>query len=185
MHRLEIDHWQRGGGRTLNVRWAPPAGESEPVGASRVFPTDPGVRGYLLATVVGTVGEPGADRLGRRRRDPVRANGLPGWWRERVCRAAAALTAGEVGSRLRAVSFPALLGPSQLLLFGAVDDAHDQSGRVPGAVSRLSHHAGSGCSDRSRACWRHSGSSCRRGGFGASSQCSARPAYCCGYREIC
>ncbi len=53
MHRLEIDHWQRGGPRTLSVQWAPPAGRLEPIGANRVFPTDPGVprwfRGYVAA----------------------------------------------------------------------------------------------------------------------------------------
>ena len=115
-HRIEIDHWQRGGGRTLNVRWALPAGDSKPVGASRVFPTDPGVHGYLLATVSARLGNlalivwvAGAAILSGRM---VYLVGRA------VCRAAAALTAGEVSSRLRAVLFPALLGPSQLLLFG-------------------------------------------------------------------
>ncbi len=115
-HRIEIDHWQRGGGRTLNVRWALPSGDSEPVGATRVFPTDPGVHGYLLATVSARLGNlalivwvAGAAVL----------SGRMAWLVGRgVCRAAAALTAGEVSSRLRAVLFPALLGPSQLLLFG-------------------------------------------------------------------
>ena len=116
VHRLEIDHWQRGGPRTLSVQWAPPAGRLEPVGANRVFPADPGVHGYLLATVSAQLGNlvllvwvAGAAILSGRMAY------LAG---RTACRVAAALTASEVRGRLRVVLFPALLGPSQLLLFG-------------------------------------------------------------------
>ena len=116
VHRLEIDHWQRGGPRALSVLWAPPAGRLEPVGANRVFPTDPGVHGYLLATVSAQLGNlvllvwvAGAAVLSGRM---AYLAGRTAW------RVAATLTVSEVSSRLRAVLSPALLGPSQLLLFG-------------------------------------------------------------------
>ncbi len=116
VHRLEIDHWQRGGARTLSVQWAQPAGRLEPVGADRVFPADPGVHGYLLATVSAQLGNlvllvwvAGAAIL----------SGRMAYLAGRTAyRAAARLTVSEVRGRLRAVLFPALLGPSQLLLFG-------------------------------------------------------------------
>ena len=96
--------------------WAPPAGRLEPVGANRVFPTDPGVHGYLLATVSAQLGNlvllvwvAGAAVLSGRM---AYLAGRTAW------RVAATLTVSEVSSRLRAVLSPALLGPSQLLLFG-------------------------------------------------------------------
>ena len=107
-HTLEIDYWQREGDRQLNVEWAPAGGEPASLGSGRVFPTDPGALGYWLRVaaerpmlvLVVWLGSP-ALLLGRQ-----------------VRRRLGALTAAETGGRLRAVTFPALLGPSQVLLFG-------------------------------------------------------------------
>ena len=41
-HRLEIDHWQDGGGRSLNVQWAPAGGTPALLSPTRLFPEDPG-----------------------------------------------------------------------------------------------------------------------------------------------
>ena len=108
-HDLEIDYWQRGGASRLNVQWAPAGGEPEPPGPGRLFPSDPGVAGYLLfagslllgklALLVWVSG--GALLLGRMA------------WRQ-----ASVLTAREAGKRLRHAALPALLGPAQVLLFG-------------------------------------------------------------------
>lgn len=108
-HDLEIDHWQRGGGRGLTVRWGPPGGEPAPLAPGRLFPADPGALGYGLRAA--------ADRL-----PPVvllvwaagPAVLLGAWVRRRL----ASLTAAEAGARLRAAALPALLVPSQVLLFG-------------------------------------------------------------------
>ena len=107
-HTLEIDHWQRGGGRSLHVQWAPAGGEPRPL-RGRLFPSDPGTAGYwmsagsaLLATLVPLVWAGGAVLL------------LGGTAGRRV----SALTVREAGARLRTVAFPALLGPAQVLLFG-------------------------------------------------------------------
>ena len=108
-HTLEIDHWQRGGGRSLHVQWAPAGGEPRPLTRGRVFPSDPGTAGYwmsagssLLATLVPLVWAGGAALL------------LAGAAWRRV----SALTVREAGARLRTAAFPALLGPAQVLLFG-------------------------------------------------------------------
>ncbi|MCY3843855.1 MAG: sulfatase-like hydrolase/transferase [Acidobacteria bacterium] len=107
-HTLEIDHWQRGGGRSLRVRWAPAGGEPRPL-RGRVFPSDPGAAGYwlsagsaLLATLVPLVWAGGAVLLLGRA----------------AVRRVSALTVREAGARLRTAAFPALLGPAQVLLFG-------------------------------------------------------------------
>ena len=107
-HTLEIDHWQRGGGRSLHVQWAPAGGEPRPL-RGRLFPSDPGTAGYwmsagsaLLATLVPLVWAGGAALL------------LGGTAGRRV----SALTVREAGARLRTAAFPALLGPAQVLLFG-------------------------------------------------------------------
>ena len=47
-HTLEIDHWQRGAARYLNVQSAPAGGEPEPIRPGRLFPADPGALGYWL-----------------------------------------------------------------------------------------------------------------------------------------
>ena len=47
-HRLEIEHWQDGGGRSLNVQWAPAGGTPALLGPTRLFPEDPGALGYWL-----------------------------------------------------------------------------------------------------------------------------------------
>ena len=107
-HTLEIDHWQRGGARQLEVQWAPEDGEPALL-ASRVFPDDSGAFRYWLhpaATALGAlallVGIGG----------PVILIGWMAW------RRVSALSAREIGARLQVVSLPALLGPSQVLLFG-------------------------------------------------------------------
>lgn len=87
-HDLEIDHWQRGGGRGLSMQWAPAGGEPAPLAPGRLFPADPGVLGYGLRAA--------ADRL-----PPVAllvwAAGpavlLGAWVRRRL----ASLTAAEAG----------------------------------------------------------------------------------------
>ena len=108
-HRFEIDHWQLGGGRYLNVAWASAGGVPAPLGPGRLFPEDPGVVGYGLAVAslyleaivplvwVGVA----AFLLGRMA------------WRE-----LSGATWQELRARLGTVTFPALLGPSQILLFG-------------------------------------------------------------------
>ena len=107
-HTLEVDHWQRGGGRGLHVQWAPAGGEPRPL-RGRLFASDPGAAGYwmsagsaLLATLVPLVWAGGAVLL---------LGGTAG-------RGVSALTVREAGARLRTVAFPALLGPAQVLLFG-------------------------------------------------------------------
>ena len=107
-HTLEIDHWQRGGGRGLRVQWAPTGGEPRPL-TGRLFPSDPGAAGYwmsaasaLLVTLVPIVwAGVGALLLGGA-----------------AVRRVSALTVSEAAARLRTVAFPALLGPAQVLLFG-------------------------------------------------------------------
>ena len=47
-HRLEIEHWQDGGGRSLNVQWAPAGDAPTPLSPTRLFPEDPGTPGYWL-----------------------------------------------------------------------------------------------------------------------------------------
>ena len=107
-HTLEIDYWQRVGDRQLNVQWAPAGDEPVPLASGRVFPIEPGALGYWLRVV--------AERpmlvLFVWAGSPVI---LLGW---QVRRRLGALTAAEAGGRLRAATLPALLGPSQVLLFG-------------------------------------------------------------------
>ena len=112
-HRLEIDHWQDGGGRSLNVQWAPAGGTPALLGPTRLFPEDPGALGYwlrfaamrlpVLVLLVWATGV--AVPVGR------------AVWRL-IYRRVTILTRDEIWGRLRTVLFPASLGPSQLLLFG-------------------------------------------------------------------
>ena len=112
-HRLEIDHWQDGGGRSLNVQWAPAGGTPALLGPTRLFPEDPGALGYWLQ--VGAVRLPVLVLL-------IWATGVAVLvgrtvWRT-IYRRVTSLSPDERWRRLRTVLFPALLGPSQLLLFG-------------------------------------------------------------------
>ncbi len=50
-HQLEIYHWQRGGGRYLNVQWAPAGGHPGPLSPTRLFPEAPAVGAYWLLVV--------------------------------------------------------------------------------------------------------------------------------------
>ena len=120
-HRLEIEHWQDGGGRGLNVQWAPAGGTRALLGPTRLFPEDPGALGYWLRfaamrlpVLVLLVWATGVAVL----------VGLTVWrafyrtvWRA-FYRMVTSLSPDERWRRLRTVLFPALLGPSQLLLFG-------------------------------------------------------------------
>ena len=108
-HALQIDHWQRGAARRLNVQSSPAGGEPEPLRPGRLFPADPGALGYWLRVAAGQLAWPVL---------LVWAAGPATWLGRKVWRGAAALTAREVGARLRVVTLPAFLGPAQVLLFG-------------------------------------------------------------------
>ena len=108
-HTLEIDHWQRGAARYLNVQSAPAGGEPEPIRPGRLFPADPGALGYWLRVAAVQLAWPVL---------LVWAAGPATWLGRKVWRGAAALTAREVGARLWVVTLPAFLGPAQVLLFG-------------------------------------------------------------------
>ena len=112
-HRLEIEHWQDGGGRSLNVQWAPAGGTPESLSPTRLFPEDPGALGNWLRFA--TMRLPAFVLL-------VWATGIAALvgltvWRA-LYRRVASLSPDELRRRLRTVLFPAVLGPSQLLLFG-------------------------------------------------------------------
>ena len=108
-HALQIDHWQRGAARRLNVQSSPAGGEPEPLRPGRLFPADPGALGYWLRVAAVQLAWPVL---------LVWAAGPATWLGRKVWRGAAALTAREVGARLRVVTLPAFLGPAQVLLFG-------------------------------------------------------------------
>ena len=115
-HRLEIDHWQRGGGRHLNAQWAPVGGTPRALSPSRLFEQDPGAFAYWLLvassrlqTLVLLVWAAGPTIL------LGRMTILLGWM---VYRTASVMTARDLRTRVRTVLFPALLGPCQVLLFG-------------------------------------------------------------------
>ena len=112
-HRLEIDHWQDGGARSLNVQWAPTGGSPALLSPTRLFPEGPGALGYwlqvaavrlpILVLLVWTTGV-------------AVLVGLTVW--RAFYRRVTSLSPDERWRRLRTILFPALLGPSQLLLFG-------------------------------------------------------------------
>ena len=108
-HRLDIDHWQHGGASRLHLEWAPAGGDPVPLSPSRLFPEDPGAPAYwvlaaspvlqvLVLLIWGAI--------------PTLLFG------RMVHREASALTRQELSTRLRVLLLPALLGPSQLLVFG-------------------------------------------------------------------
>ena len=112
-HRLEIEHWQDGGGRSLNVQWAPAGSTPALLGPTRLFPEDPGALGYWLRIAalrlpvfVLLIWATGVAVL----------VGLTVW--RAFYRRVTSLSPDERWRRLRTVLFPAVLGPSQLLLFG-------------------------------------------------------------------
>ena len=112
-HRLEIEHWQDGGARSLNVQWAPAGGTPALLGPTRLFPEDPGALSYWLRfaamrlpVLVLLVWATGVAVL----------VGLTVW--RAFYRRVTSLSPDERWRRLRTVLFPAVLGPSQLLLFG-------------------------------------------------------------------
>ena len=112
-HRLEIEHWQVGGGHSLNVQWAPPGGAAALLSPTRLFPADPGAFGYWLHYT--------ATRLPSLllliwATGPVVVAALAAW--RILFRQIKTLSRHEVWRRLRTALLPAALGPSQLLLFG-------------------------------------------------------------------
>ena len=139
-HRLEIEHWQDGGGRSLNVQWGHAGGPPALLGSTRLFPEDPGVLGYWLrfaavrfpvlilwmwttgvAALVGlTIGRAfywkvtnlSPTEHGNRLLSQLLLSGRAFY------RSVTSMSPAERWRRLRTVLFPAVLGPSQLLLFG-------------------------------------------------------------------
>ena len=112
-HRLDIEHWQDGGARSLNVQWAPAGSTPALLGPTRLFPEDPGALGYWLRIAalrlpvfVLLIWATGVAVL----------VGLTVW--RAFYRRVTSLSPDERWRRLRTVLFPAVLGPSQLLLFG-------------------------------------------------------------------
>ena len=115
-HRLEIVHWQHGGGNAVNVRWTLDGAEADASGTQRVFLTDPGLSGYLWMLVSVHVGNlalliwmAGAAILF----GPVACA-----YGRMVLRTVSSRIAEDGWDRLRTVSLPAFVGPSQVLLFG-------------------------------------------------------------------
>ena len=112
-HQLQVDYWQDGGGAYLNVQGAPAGGAPGLLSPARLFAEDPGALGYwlrvaaarlpLLVLLVWTTG--------------VAVLVLVAAGRA-IYRRVTNLGADELWRRLRTVLFPALLGPSQILLFG-------------------------------------------------------------------
>ena len=95
------------------MQWAPAGGTPALLGPTRLFPEDPGALGYWLQ--VGAVRLPVLVLL-------IWATGVAVLvgrtvWRT-IYRRVTSLSPDERWRRLRTVLFPALLGPSQLLLFG-------------------------------------------------------------------
>lgn len=107
-HQLEIDHWQRGAERRLHLAWAPVGGEPTPLAPDRLFRENPGPAYWLL------VASPGLRMLVLL----AWATGFTVLLGLTAYRRASALTGQELATRVRVLLFPALLGPSQLLVFG-------------------------------------------------------------------
>ena len=112
-HRLEIEHWQDGGARSLNVQWAPAGGSPALLSPTRLFTEGPGALGYWLQ--VAAVRLPVLVLLVWMTGVSVLV-GLTVW--QAFYRRVASLSPDKRWHRLPTVLFPALLGPSQLLLFG-------------------------------------------------------------------
>ena len=171
-HRFEIDHWQRGGGRYLNVQWALAGGTPKTLNPNRLFEQAPGAFAYwlvvtssqlqILVLLVWAAGP--TVLLGRM-----------------VYRTASVMTARDLRTRLRTVLFPALLGPCQVLLFGPLT-VHTTN-RVEFLAPFWSFALrGSGCSLRSWARWSRSGSFYQRGGSRATWPYSLLSVCCSGYK---
>ena len=169
-HQLQVDYWQDGGGAYLNVQGAPAGGAPGLLSPARLFAEDPGALGYwlrvaaarlpLLVLLVWTTG--------------VAVLVLVAAGRA-IYRRVTNLGADELWRRLRTVLFPALLGPSQILLFGpwTVHDTNRTEFLVGFWNSRP---VGPGCLHPSPARSLQSASSCRHGGSRAMWRHSARPA---------
>ena len=112
-HRLEIDHWQDGGARSLDLQWAPAGDPPALLSPARLFAENPGALGYWLQ--VAAVRLPVLVLLVWTTGVAVLV-GLTVW--RAFYRRVTSLSPDERWHRLRTVLFPASLGPSQLLLFG-------------------------------------------------------------------
>ena len=108
-HHLLIDHWQHGGERHLELRWEPAGDSPSTWSVPLVFAEDPGALGYWLRVVAMQL--PVLVLL-------VWATGAAGLVGRAVYRRATSLHVDERWRRLRAVLFPAVLGPSQVFIFG-------------------------------------------------------------------
>ena len=124
-HHIEIVHWQHGGGRSLDVRWAHAGSQLRPLGPERIYPESPGAIGYGM-TVISTSAPmlvllawaacfsiPVAKRCAARYR---------------------ALTAGELRTRVGAVLFPGAPRSKPASRLRSLDGPRHQSVRVPGLV---------------------------------------------------
>ena len=119
-HRIAIDYQQHGGGRHLNVQWAPAGEPPVPLAPSRLFLEDPGSVGYWLAVAVlelpfflvliwaGGVVIVLAPLAG-----PWLWDAIVRWYRTAI-----AMTAREMRARLYTLGLPALLLASVPFLFG-------------------------------------------------------------------
>ena len=108
-HQLEIYHWQREGRQQMNLQWAQAGGTPAPLSPGRLFPENPGLLGYW--TLAASTRLPILVLL-------VWVGGVSALLGRTIRRAVPRLTADAAWNRLRTVLFPALLGPSQILLFG-------------------------------------------------------------------
>ena len=107
-HRLEIHYWQREDPQRLNVLWAPAGAAPEPLSPNRLFPEDPGATYWVL---VASMRLPILVLL-------VWVAGPVALFGRMAYRTASVVTGQELRTRVLTVLFPALLGPSQILLFG-------------------------------------------------------------------
>lgn len=108
-HLLEVDHWQHGGGWSLDLRLTPASGSPGASSSALLFAEDPGAVGYWLR--VAAMRMPVFVFL-------VWAAGIVSLMGRIVFRRITDLSPDERWPRLRTVMFPAILGPSQVLLFG-------------------------------------------------------------------
>ena len=108
-HQLEIYYWQREGAQHMHLQWAPAGGAPAPLGPSRLFPQNPGMLAYWV--LVSSLRLPILVLL-------AWVGGAAALAARSVYRRVSDLSGRELRTCLGAVLFPALLGPSQLLLFG-------------------------------------------------------------------
>ena len=179
-HQLEVDHWQDGGGRSLNVQWAPVGGTPALLGPTRLFPADPGALGYWLQVAADPIARLRPADLGDRGCGAGRADDL-----------ASVLSEGHEPESGRALAPPAYRHcfPHRSAPASSFSSARGRRTRPTGPSSWWdsgnSRPAGSGSLGPSSAPWRESASSCRPDGSHVTYRGSARSACCSGRRGIC